>query len=125
MTHDLSLKEIQKEWHGTLKSYVIGFFACLLLTAASFFLVSYQVLSSQNLIYTILGLATVQGIVQLLLFLHVGQEVKPRWETLALCFTVLILLVIVVGSLWIMFDLNGRMMPDMDMTNSTETTVKE
>ena len=27
MSEELSLKEIQKEWHGTLKSYVIGFIA--------------------------------------------------------------------------------------------------
>ena len=37
MTSELSLKEIQKEWHGTLKSYVIGFIASLLLTALFFF----------------------------------------------------------------------------------------
>ena len=113
MTHDLSLREIQKEWHGTLKSYVIGFLASFLLTAVSFFLVSIRLLPPQSLIYTIIGLAITQGIVQLLFFLHIGQEAKPRWETLALCFAVLILLIIVIGSLWIMHDLNGRMMPDM------------
>lgn len=113
MTHDANLKEIQKEWQGTLKSYVIGFLASFLLTAISFFLVSARLLSAQILMYTILGLAIAQGIVQLLFFLHIGQEAKPRWETLAFCFTVLILLVIVIGSLWIMHDLNGRMMPDM------------
>ena len=39
MSHELSLNEIKKEWHGTLKSYVIGFIASLILTAISFSLV--------------------------------------------------------------------------------------
>src|ERR1700722_18754434 len=108
MTTDLSLKEIQKEWHGTLKSYVIGFLASLLLTAASFSLVITKILSGQLLIFTIFGLAIVQAIVQLLFFLHVGQEAKPRWESLVFYFMVLVLLIVVIGSLWILFDLNDR-----------------
>ena len=114
MNHDLSLNEIQKEWHGTLKSYIIGFLASFLLTAVSFSLVITKLLSGQTLIYTIIGLATLQAIVQLLFFLHVGQEeAKPRWASIAFCFTVLILLIVVIGSLWIMYDLNDRMMPGM------------
>jgi cytochrome o ubiquinol oxidase operon protein cyoD len=119
MTHDLSLKEIKKEWHGSLRSYVIGFTASLLLTAVSFFLVITRIFQEQTLIYTIIALAIVQAIIQLLFFLHIGQEeAKPRWATLILAFTILILLAIVVGSLWIMNDLNARMMPNMTMEQS-------
>lgn len=114
MTTDLSLKETQKEWHGTLKSYVIGFSASLLLTAISFSLVITKLFPEHILIYTILGLAIVQAIVQLLFFLHVGQEPKPRWETLVFYFMVLVLFIIVVGSLWIMYDLHQRVMPAMN-----------
>lgn len=114
MTHDLSLQEIQKEWHGTLKSYLIGFLASFFLTAISFSLVITRLFSKQSLIYTIIGLAALQAIVQLLFFLHVGkEEAKPRWASIVFCFTALILLIIVIGSLWIMNDLNHRMMPDM------------
>lgn len=111
MHSDLTLKEIQKEWHGTLKSYVIGFTASILLTAASFLLVITKWLAGPVLIYTIIGLALVQAIVQLLFFLHVGQEAKPRWETLTFYFMVLVLVIIAAGSLWIMYDLNDRVMP--------------
>jgi cytochrome o ubiquinol oxidase operon protein cyoD len=114
MTHDLSLNDIQKEWHGTLKSYVIGFLASFLLTAISFSLVIIRLFSERILIYAIIGLAIAQAIVQLLFFLHVGQEeAKPRWASIIFCFTVLILLIVVIGSLWIMYDLNDRMMSDM------------
>lgn len=114
MTHDLSLKETKKEWHGTLKSYGIGLAASFLLTVASFYLVIARLLADSLLIYTLIGLAITQAIVQLLFFLHIGQaEAKPRWESLTFCFTLLILLIIVIGSLWVMHDLNDRMMPEM------------
>lgn len=114
MTHDLSLKETQREWHGSLKSYVLGFLASFILTAISFSLVITSPLPENLLVYSLIGLAVVQAIVQLFFFLHIGQEeAKPRWESLAFCFTVIILLAIVVGSLWVMHDLNDRMMPDM------------
>lgn len=113
MSTDLSLKEIQKEWHGTLKSYLIGFFSSVLLTGISFSLVITKALTGHVLIYTIVGLAILQAIIQLIFFLHLGQEAKPRWETFIFCFTVLILLIIVIGSLWIMHDLDERMMPKM------------
>lgn len=113
MSEELSLKEIQKEWHGTLSSYVIGLIASLVLTVISFSLVAFRLYSEQTLVYTIVGFALVQALFQLRFFLHVGQEAKPRWETLVFYFMVLILLIIAIGSLWIMFDLNNRVMTDM------------
>ena len=117
MAHDLSLKEIKKESHGTLKAYVIGFIASIILTAASFGLVATRMLSGSLLVYAIVVLALIQAIVQLRFFLHVGQEAKPRWETVVFYFMVLVLLIIALGSLWVMHDLNDRVMGDMDMSN--------
>lgn len=115
MTHELSLNEIKKEWHGTLKGYLIGFAACLLLTGVSFLLVITKTMSGQTLIHTIVALALVQAVVQLVLFLHVGQEPAPRWETLVFSFMLMVLLILAGGSLWIMHDLNERVMPNMQM----------
>lgn len=115
MHEELSLKEIQKEWHGTLKSYAIGFISSIVLTAASFALVITNFFSGQLLVHTIVGLALIQAIIQLLFFLHVGQEAKPRWETLVFYFMVLVLLIIAIGSLWIMYDLDDRVMSGMVM----------
>lgn len=115
MSSELTLKEIKKEWHGSLKAYVIGFFASLILTGASFLLVITKMLTGSILVYTLIGLALVQAIFQLLFFLHVGQEAKPKWETLVFYFMVLVLLIIAVGTIWIMNDLNDRMMSNMPM----------
>ena len=110
MSDDLSLAEIQKEWHGTLRAYCIGLIASVLLTGASFFLVMTRLFSGYTTIAIIFALAVVQAVVQLRFFLHVGEEPKPRWESGIFFFMVLVLLIVLVGSLWIMYDLNKRMM---------------
>jgi cytochrome o ubiquinol oxidase operon protein cyoD len=111
---ELSFKQIKKEWHGSLKAYAIGFIASLVLTTAAFLLVITKNLDGTTLAYTLVALALVQAFFQLLFFLHVGQEPKPRWETLTFCFMFVILLIVAIGTLWIMHDLNERMMPNMN-----------
>lgn len=106
MSHEPSLKEIQKEWHGSYKTYAIGLVLSLILTGASFLLV----ILGTHYPYLLMGLALIQAAVQLIFFLHLGQEAKPRWETLSFYFMVLILLIVVVGTLWIIYDLNARIM---------------
>jgi cytochrome o ubiquinol oxidase operon protein cyoD len=113
--HELSLKQIKKEWHGTLKSYLIGLIASLLLTAISFLLVITKAVTGKILVYSIVSLALIQAIFQLIFFLHVGQEAKPRWETLVFFFMILVLLIVALGSLWIMHDLDERVMSHMMM----------
>lgn len=121
MNYDnLSLKEIQKEWHGNLRSYLIGFIACLILTSLSFLIVISNLLSGYPLIFTLTTLAVIQAIVQLVFFLHLGQEAKPRWETISFYFMVMVLLIIALGSLWIMKDLNERVMENMTMEKTTK-----
>jgi cytochrome o ubiquinol oxidase operon protein cyoD len=113
MSHELNLEEIKKEWHGSLKAYIIGFISSLILTLFSFSLVAFELLKGSYLVYALMSLAVIQTIVQLIFFLHIGQEAKPRWESMALGFTILVLLIVVIGSLWLMHDLDERMMGNM------------
>lgn len=113
MKSDLNLKQTQNEWHGTWKAYVNGFLLSLILTIASFGLVLTKALQGASLVYTLAALALVQAIVQILFFLHLGKEAKPRWETVVFYFMLLVLLIIVGGTLWIMHDLNQRVMEHM------------
>lgn len=117
MHEELSLKQTQKEWHGTYKAYFIGFILSLLLTLVSFGLVITQSITGQTLIYTVVSLALTQAIIQLVFFLHAGQEAKPRWSLLVFYFMVLILIIISFGSLWIMHNLDERTMNQMEMTH--------
>jgi cytochrome o ubiquinol oxidase operon protein cyoD len=113
--HEPNLKQIQKEYHGSLKSYFVGFTASVVLSVASFGLVIAKAFSTRPLIYAIVALALIQAAFQLRFFLKLGHEDKPRWETLMFCFMFFVLLIIAIGSIWIMSDLDARLMPDMAM----------
>lgn len=110
---ELSLRQMKKEWHGSYKAYAIGFIASLVLTSIAFLLVITKTLTGMTLVHTLVALALVQALFQLLFFLHVGQEAKPKWETLTFGFMFVILLIIAFGTIWIMDDLNERTMPGM------------
>jgi cytochrome o ubiquinol oxidase operon protein cyoD len=92
-----------------LRAYVIGFISSLVLTMVSYVLVVNQVFSRTVLIAFIMGLALAQFTLQLIYFLHLGNERKPRWKFLVFTFMVSIVLILVAGSIWIMDNLNYNM----------------
>jgi cytochrome o ubiquinol oxidase operon protein cyoD len=89
-------------------SYVIGFALSLVTTLVAYFLVVNHVLPMQALVYTVLGIAVIQLIVQVIFFLHIGQG--SRWKIVSFVFTIMVVGVVVVGSIWIMHNLNYNMM---------------
>src|SRR3990167_10983 len=93
----------------TFTAYVIGFVLSIILTVAAFFLVQKQQLTTVNLYISVAVLALVQLVVQVICFfgLHKGSE-RGR-NLLTFVFTILIVLVVVSGSLWIMYNLNYNM----------------
>lgn len=97
--------------HGSIKTYISGFILSLLLTFGAYYLVTAHLLSGSMLVGMIITLALVQMVIQLLFFLHLGQESKPRWNLIMFLSTIGIILTVVIGSLWIMSHLNYRMMP--------------
>jgi cytochrome o ubiquinol oxidase operon protein cyoD len=113
MSQERSLKEIQKDWPQTFGLYIQGFIFCLILTAISFSLAALKLFSPWVSIFILVALAILQAVVQLVFFMHLGKESKPRWKLLVFYFMILILVVVVMGSLWIISDLNYRVMPDM------------
>lgn len=115
MSEERSLIEIQNDWPQTRKLYITGFIGSFFLTALSFSLAAMKLFSSRILIAILIFLAIAQAFVQLFFFMHLGKEAKPRWMILVFYFMVLVLLIVVFGSLWIIFDLNKRVMPEMAM----------
>jgi len=61
--------------------------------------------------FTLFGLAIFQTLIQLVLFLQVGLESKPRWISISLIFTFIVILIVIGGSIWIMNNLNYNLMP--------------
>lgn len=101
-----------KKTQGSVRSYLIGFGASLVLTIASYLLVvgGWQ-MPIEILIALVICFAVMQLFVQLIFFLHLGFEKGPRWNLAFFISTVAIILLIVLGSLWIMYHLNYNMMP--------------
>ncbi len=67
-------------------------------------------LPRSTVLASIWGAALLQILVQLHYFLHLDRSSAARWNVTALVFTLMVLLLFVGGTLWIMADLNARMM---------------
>lgn len=100
--------------HGSLKSYAIGFVLSVILTAIPFWLVMGHVFDkSSTTALVILGFAAVQIVVHMVYFLHMNTKSEGGWSMLALIFTVMLVVIMLSGSIWVMYHLNHNMMPGM------------
>jgi cytochrome o ubiquinol oxidase operon protein cyoD len=95
--------------HGSVRAYVGGFVASICLTLTAYLLVTHRASSNAPLIAAIVVLAFSQFLVQLIFFLHLGKETKPRWKLVVFVFMIVVVSILVGGSLWIMNNLNYNM----------------
>jgi cytochrome o ubiquinol oxidase operon protein cyoD len=63
-------------------------------------------LTSSFAIGVVITLAFLQFLAQLIFFLHLGKETKPRWNLFIFVTTIIGIGILVGGSLWIMNHLN-------------------
>jgi len=109
--------------HGTLKSYLIGFVLAVVLTVIPFWLVMGKVFDKSSVTgIVLLALAAVQVVVHMVYFLHMNTKSEGGWNMLALVFTVMLVVIMLSGSLWVMYHLNHNMMPGMMSGAATSTT---
>lgn len=74
-----------------------------------FLMVYYETINGNALVAAIVIFAVLQLLVQLIFFLHLGKGNDKRWNTLAFLFMIMVVLIVVIGSLWIMYNLNYNM----------------
>jgi cytochrome o ubiquinol oxidase operon protein cyoD len=101
-------------YHATVKGYGIGFMLSLILTAIPFWLVMAKVLPASFTAPIILGFAAVQMVVHMIYFLHLNAKVEGGWSMLALVFTAALVVIMLAGSIWVMYHMNTNMMPVHD-----------
>ena len=82
----------------------------IILTVIPFWMVMTGAASPAVILGTILAMAVVQVLVHLVCFLHMNTKSDEGWNMTAFVFTVLIIAILVVGSIWIMWNLNYNMM---------------
>ena len=91
--------------------YVIGLGLATLLTIVSFFVARTTLVWQPSIPVALAVLAIAQMGVHLVFFLHITTGPDNVNNVMALAFGVLIVLLLLVGSLWIMAHLNHNMMP--------------
>ena len=102
---------------ASFKSYLTGFLISVGLTLVAFYFAYAHVHSlhsafSHEFLRMLFGiLAIVQLVVQLVFFLHLGKGADRNWNLVAFFSTGFIVLLLVVGSIWIMNHLNYNMTP--------------
>jgi cytochrome o ubiquinol oxidase operon protein cyoD len=94
--------------HGSVKSYMIGFVLSVILTVIP--MVMSGTASHSLILGTVVASAVIQIVVHLVYFLHMNTSSEGRWNLIAFLFTAVIIFIVVVGSLWIMYNLNLNMM---------------
>ena len=102
--------EIHDEGHGTQISYIVGFILSILLTIVPYALVVNHLLTGDALVISVVILGIIQLLVQLIFFLHLSAHPSQRWNLITFSFTLLIVVILVIGSLWIMYNMNYNMM---------------
>ncbi len=98
--------------HGSVKSYLTGFFLSIVLTLIPFILVMDGSASYDIILSTVVALAILQIIVHFIYFLHMNGSSEERWNLISLIFSILLIVIVVGGSLWIMHHLDVNMMVD-------------
>ncbi|VFP88425.1 cytochrome o ubiquinol oxidase subunit IV [Candidatus Erwinia haradaeae] len=95
---------------ANLKTYLRGFIFSVILTVIPFWMVITKTGSKNAILSLVIICAIIQVFVHLIYFLHLNRKSEEGWNLIALLFSALIVLIIIIGSLWIMWNLNCNMM---------------
>jgi cytochrome o ubiquinol oxidase operon protein cyoD len=112
---DIPSEEIQASAPSQALIYTLGLLVALILTATSFWVANTSLLWPGGVGLGLAVLAIAQMGIHLVFFLHITSGPDNTNNILALAFGLLIVFVVVVGTIWIVTDLNDNMvMPSSD-----------
>ena len=91
--------------------YVFGLISCIILTLIAFGVVMTNQFTRGQVFTVIYSAACIQFLVQVICFLRLNTQTdQAKLNVMSILFTGIILLSIIVGSLWIMWNLNYYLM---------------
>ncbi len=91
--------------------YTFGLISCIILTLIAFGVVMANQFSKTTVFTIIYSAAIIQLLVQVLCFLRLNTETEQgKMNVMSIIFTGVILVTIISGSLWIMWNVNYNMM---------------
>lgn len=92
------------------KSYLTGLICSVILVFISYYLVITKMLSTCQLYTGLAILLVLQVLVQVVYYFRLNSKTEDsRWNLIVFLFTLLIMLIVISGSLWIMYNLNYYM----------------
>ncbi len=94
-----------------IRGYMLGLVLAVALSAVSFYIARSTLVWTPSIPIALSVLAVAQMGVHLVFFLHMTTGKDNINNALALAFGVLIVMLLVFGSLWIMYHMNHNMMP--------------
>ena len=95
---------------GHLRAYVVGLLLAVFLTLIPFRAVMHAEVGRDAAFWTIVVCAAVQVVVHLVFFLHLNRRPEQHWYRVSIVFTAFVIVILIVGTLWIMTHLNHNMM---------------
>ena len=98
-----------------LRMYLTGFALAVLLTALSFLTALVFSLSAGTTLLIVGVLGLLQLVVHLRFFLHIDTSRQKREDLDLILFTTLVVLIIVLGTIWVLGNLHHRMHMHMGM----------
>ncbi|WP_112313046.1 cytochrome o ubiquinol oxidase subunit IV [Pseudogemmobacter bohemicus] len=101
--------------HGSHASYIKGFILSVILTALPFGLVMAGGFENRLLtVALIVGFAVVQILIHMVYFLHMTAKHEEGWTLMSTLFTLIVVVIMLAGSIWVMYHMNTNMMPKMN-----------
>lgn len=98
--------------HGTLRDYIFGFAASVVLTVIPFWLVMADPIGNASVTaLLVMQLGVLQILVHMFYFLHMNTTSQGGWIMMSAIFTAVIVVITLIGSMWVMYHLNTHMMP--------------
>ncbi|HVC36299.1 MAG TPA: cytochrome C oxidase subunit IV family protein [Candidatus Dormibacteraeota bacterium] len=103
----------------TFRSYAIGFVLSIALTVEAYVIALNHLAGSAGwaLVLALVGLALTQMVIQLIFFLGLGRGPRPKLDLIVFFFMIVVVSILVLGSLWIMYNLNYRMTSPSQINN--------
>lgn len=92
------------------KHYLVGLILSLAFILTAYAIAAEKLFSGWMFVAAITTCGILQAMIQCIFFLELGKEKTGRWHLYTFLFMALIVVLIVAGSLWIMYNLDYRMM---------------
>ncbi|QCI26880.1 hypothetical protein D9V80_01815 [Buchnera aphidicola (Thelaxes californica)] len=85
-----------------INNYFIGFFYSCLISVLSFIIIQNNKIFNENTFFILITLSILQLMIQIIYFFDIKKFVDWYWSICILIFSLLVILIILSGSIWIM-----------------------